>query len=465
MPTEVIMPKVDMDMATGTIAVWHVAEGARVEAGAPLFDIETDKAAMEVEAPASGVLRQTQAAGAEVPIGQAVGWIYAPGEADAALLAAGAPADRAGFSSRDGSAGPALDLPQTPPTQPTAMQGSAVGAATDAPSQTPARPRATPAARKAATKAGLALATITGSGPKGRIQRADVAAVAPNPLAEARVAQPPTSPPPQSMLSSSTSPDTAPISGDLPVRYSGAGGRTPFFLLHGFAADAGIWAALDPLLPPGHRRLKLELPGHSAAQVRASSPPMEGFAAMCGQVRAQFDALDVGHVHLVGHSLGGALALALADTRPRQIASLTLLCPAGLGPQINGPVIDGILRARRAESLAPWLRMLVADPETIGWGYVQAAAAARADPGLRAAQAAWAEALFPDGTQAFDLTAALDRLACPTRIIWGRQDQIIPWTHALRAPGRVALHFLDGVGHLPQIEAPEEIAGLLAQVS
>ena len=56
MPTEVILPKVDMDMTHGTLAVWHVAEGEMVTKGAALFDIETDKAAMEVEAPASGRL-------------------------------------------------------------------------------------------------------------------------------------------------------------------------------------------------------------------------------------------------------------------------------------------------------------------------------------------------------------------------------------------------------------------------
>ena len=66
---EVILPKVDMDMTHGTLATWHVAEGEFVEKGAPLFDIETDKAAMEVEAPASGRLQNVSAKpGDKVPI-------------------------------------------------------------------------------------------------------------------------------------------------------------------------------------------------------------------------------------------------------------------------------------------------------------------------------------------------------------------------------------------------------------
>ncbi|MBN9249680.1 MAG: biotin/lipoyl-binding protein, partial [Mesorhizobium sp.] len=55
MPVEVILPKVDMDMATGQISRWFVAEGASVKQGDVLFEIETDKAAMEIDAPASGI--------------------------------------------------------------------------------------------------------------------------------------------------------------------------------------------------------------------------------------------------------------------------------------------------------------------------------------------------------------------------------------------------------------------------
>ena len=72
MPTEVILPKVDMDMTHGTMAVWHVAEGGLVVKGARLFDIETDKAAMEVEAPATSTLYHISTApGDTVAVGTA----------------------------------------------------------------------------------------------------------------------------------------------------------------------------------------------------------------------------------------------------------------------------------------------------------------------------------------------------------------------------------------------------------
>ncbi|RMF40730.1 MAG: hypothetical protein D6754_02620 [Alphaproteobacteria bacterium] len=81
MPIEIIMPKVDMDMDSGKLIAWHVGEGGKVEKGAPLFDIETDKAAMEIEAEADGHVHHRVAEGTVVPIGQPVAWLYAEGEA------------------------------------------------------------------------------------------------------------------------------------------------------------------------------------------------------------------------------------------------------------------------------------------------------------------------------------------------------------------------------------------------
>ncbi len=78
-----------MDMATGKISKWLVAEGAAVKQGEPLFEIETDKAAMEIDAPASGILRNVVAReGVDVEVGKPVAWIFAEGEAVTAAPAA-----------------------------------------------------------------------------------------------------------------------------------------------------------------------------------------------------------------------------------------------------------------------------------------------------------------------------------------------------------------------------------------
>ncbi|MGB6836190.1 MAG: lipoyl domain-containing protein, partial [Dehalococcoidia bacterium] len=80
MPTPVILPKMGMTMTEGTLTRWLVEDGARVEAGQPLFEMETEKIDTEVEAPAAGILRHLAAAEAVVEAGGIVGCILAPDE-------------------------------------------------------------------------------------------------------------------------------------------------------------------------------------------------------------------------------------------------------------------------------------------------------------------------------------------------------------------------------------------------
>lgn len=157
MPVEVILPKVDMDMETGTIEAWHVKEGDQVRQGETIFEIGTNKAVMEVEAPASGTIRQISAeTGVTIAVGTPVAWIYLDGEA------ADAPGAKVAATE---IAQPAVPMPSAP-SHAAPAEGAKMPAA--------AGLRATPLARRVARLSGVALAEIAGSGPRGRIGEADV---------------------------------------------------------------------------------------------------------------------------------------------------------------------------------------------------------------------------------------------------------------------------------------------------
>lgn len=432
MPVEVIMPKVDMDMASGKVMTWHVAEGEAVAKGAPLFDIETDKAAMEVEAPADGILHHTAPEGTEIPIGTPCAWLYAEGEEVGAQPKPFAGRDDAvsqpvAEQARDDSAQAAPETPE-PAIETDASQGDKI--------------RATPRARSLAAEEGLDLAQIGGTGPRGRVQADDVRSAIENAPAR-RVGTP---------VPGLFKPET----GTLAVTRSKSGTGTPIVLIHGFASDATSWAPLEAYLKQ-RPLIRIELPGHG----KSPKLRIDSFSDLVKEMRRAFDALGLEAAHLVGHSLGGAVSIALADTRPKSLSSLTLIAPAGLGPQINGAALSGICLANRAESLAPWLRELVANEDIITDAYARLVMAGRSDANLRAAQIALAEAVFPDGVQAFDLRAALERIETPTRIIWGKRDAILPWQQALRAPGRMGLHLFEGIGHMPQIECADAVGAVL----
>jgi pyruvate dehydrogenase E2 component (dihydrolipoamide acetyltransferase) len=172
MPIEVILPRVDMDMATGKISKWYVSEGATVAKGAPIFEIETDKAAMEVEAPGAGVIRNiTASEGIDIPVGTPVAFIYAEGEAIQAPAAV-----------KPAASAPVVQNIQVTPLAPVIDATPQSGLA-----------RATPLARRLARERGLKLPEIAGSGPRGRIQAEDVKnfrAAPPPPQAEQRPTAP-----------------------------------------------------------------------------------------------------------------------------------------------------------------------------------------------------------------------------------------------------------------------------------
>jgi pyruvate dehydrogenase E2 component (dihydrolipoamide acetyltransferase) len=403
-------------METLVIVEWRVGRGDTVAARDVLVTIETAKAAVDVEAPRDGVISAIFAeAGSEVPAA-AVLCLIGDDLSDLAYEGGETPEIETSLPSA-----PADTIVDEPPMRSAAALSRVI---------------ASPAARKAARAAGIDLRRVKATSPSGRIKLRDVAqrAEAPPVLTRASVAiLPPDEP------------------GPLKVHRTGPDVGTPVVLIHGFASDSASWYPLDRQLAKHRPVYRLDLPNHGASPKRK----VGDFANLVREVREAFDALDLDTAHLVGHSLGGALSLALADTRPRRIASLALIAPGGLGPRINGDFIGGIASASRPESLAPWLKEMVHDARLVDAAFVGAAFSTRADSELRAAQAHMGETLFPDSTQVFDLRAALQRLECPARIVWGKKDKILDWRDALQAPGNIGLHLLADVGHVPQLESPD----------
>ena len=285
-PTEVILPKVDMDMTHGTLAVWHVKAGDEVAKGAALFDIETDKAAMEVEAPASGILHHILAGpGDKIPVGEVVAYIYPPG-----VPVGPRPAGQ-----------PVQATPESVAPAPSPVVAVSHDVAAPVPERSAAgdqKVRATPAARVTARQAGLDLAAISGSGPRGRIQRDDVRGYADRSSeAPANLAAP-----------QHWSPEPGPL--HVSTR---KGNGIPLVMLHGFASDSQSWAPLEKAMGPDRALIRIDLPGHG----RSPKRKIRSFAELSRMMVEAFDQaiLAYDRVHLLGHSLGGALALSLTDIR------------------------------------------------------------------------------------------------------------------------------------------------------
>ncbi|SDA93507.1 acetoin dehydrogenase dihydrolipoyllysine-residue acetyltransferase subunit [Mesorhizobium qingshengii] len=406
------------------VIAWAVKPGDPVKAGDLVVTVETAKAATEIEADRDGWLAEIFfAEGQEAPVGAVLGTI-----ADEKPMA-GEPASLAPAIAAAAAAKPREPVADEAPTSDRQPGSRAI---------------ASPLARRLAAAAGLDLAAISGSGPRGRIKKRDI---------DARLAA--LANEDEGMV------QQTPAAAQTPSVAAPALARqaVPVVLIHGFGADRSVWRQVVPLLGPGIETISLDLPGHGTEAARTAST-IEEIAFLLSD---RLEAMGVGNVHLVGHSLGGAAALALVRLGRLAVRSVTLLAPAGLGPEINAGFLAGLARATTVQALERWLAVMVGAPSALPGGFAQAALRQMEKTGNRDALTAMAESLFSDGTQGFDLATALAELDVPARLIWGKLDRIIPVAHAARVPGFAAVHLLDGIGHVPQIEAPALTARLISE--
>ena len=167
MPTTVIMPALGVAQQTGTLLKWLKVEGEAVSKGDPLMEIETDKATVEIEAPASGILTHVTAQpGDQVPVGNAIALIVAPGETVSATMLS-SPRLRP-LPEAEEKTERARDEKQTAEVSSAAPTGRAL---------------ASPAARRIARERGIELATLRGSGPEGSVLAEDVVRATESPTA------------------------------------------------------------------------------------------------------------------------------------------------------------------------------------------------------------------------------------------------------------------------------------------
>lgn len=439
MPTLVTMPKWGLTMQSGTVTEWIAAEGETVAAGAPLLTVETEKAVNDVEAPTDGVLLRIVAqTGAEVPVSGPVAVIAAPGEAVsddelAALLAAHSPTPGSGTGGAAAAAGPARQA------RAAARDGSG-------------RVTASPAARKLAAELGVDLATVEATGPGGRVTSDDIARAA------------------ASLASQAAEPQEVRIelveSGiGLNALLAGpADAPTRIVFLHGLGGSLSTWAAVLGGFAADHRVAALDLPGHGKSdkpEAPAFDYSVAGLAQVVGEAMASF---GLAPAVVIGHSLGAAVALELALTRPKLVRGLVLMNGAGLGQEISTALLDLVEAEPDREVAKATLELFFEDKRLVNNRGIEDMLANRTNPGADAAQKAVAAAAFTRDGQRLTLAARLGEVSAPTYVIWGDLDRVIPVGHAAKAAEAIKGSWLDvisGSGHVPQVEAAATVSSLV----
>jgi pyruvate dehydrogenase E2 component (dihydrolipoamide acetyltransferase) len=361
----IVMPKWGLAMEEGALTSWLVEEGARIEKGQEIAEIETSKIANVFESPASGTVRRLVAKQGDVaPVG--------------ALLAVLAP-----------------------PTIPDAEIDSFVAGFVVEPS---------------------ADADAAGGVAERRMERNGRTLV-----------------------------------------FKAAGLQneaTPVLLLHGFGGDSDNWLFNIDELAKSRPVYALDLPGHGKSTKTLAGGDL---GELAGAVVDLLDEIGALKAHLVGHSLGAAVAFQTLLDGPERVASIAGVAPAGLDDRVNADFVNGFTAAEKRKDVKAALQLLFANPALVSAQIIEGVQRFKRLEGANEALRAIADKNLPSGRQTANFRDLVGERRVPLLIVWGERDAILAPAAAQGLPSSVEVVLLPEVGHMPHMEAASTVNDRLAR--
>ncbi|MCP4380057.1 MAG: alpha/beta fold hydrolase [Hyphomicrobiales bacterium] len=222
-------------------------------------------------------------------------------------------------------------------------------------------------------------------------------------------------------------------------------------LLHGFGADCLTWLLTQREISDYAATIAVDLPGHGRSD-RDVGPGNVAF--LTDLIAAFLSERKTGPVHIVGHSLGGGIAIDLAHRKPDCVASLFLIAPAGLGTGIDPAFLSAVTDMANLDQASAVLARLVTRRRLISPQMTARVLEQISEPGTREGLRKIARGLASIQTDLADALAAVGQSDFPVHVLWGDRDGVNP-------PGVNRDRLLGGrferiadAGHLPHIENP-----------
>jgi pimeloyl-ACP methyl ester carboxylesterase len=261
---------------------------------------------------------------------------------------------------------------------------------------------------------------------------------------------------------------------DRSVAYVGGGKGPVLLLIHGMAGSSENWRGVLEPLADRHMVIAPDLPGHGGS---AGGPGDYSLGSLATGLRDLLLALGHERATLVGHSLGGGIAMQFVYQFPEMVERLVLVSSGGLGPEVSP-----VLRAAALPGADLFIGATASVGRRVGGAIGRGLGTIGMQPGPDLAEVArgYASLAEPRRRKAFLATlrsvvgtegqrvSASDRLylaeSIPVLIVWGAGDQIIPVRHgedAHRALAGSRLEIFEGAGHLPQLEQPGHFISVL----
>ena len=234
----------------------------------------------------------------------------------------------------------------------------------------------------------------------------------------------------------------------MTIAFKALGGEgQDIVLIHGFGSDRLSWLANSPALLPLGRVHALDLPGHggSVADVGDGAP-----LTLATRVAGSLKVNGVNNAHIIGHSLGGAVALLLATHMPELVRSLALIAPLGLGKGVDRNFVEAFPDLASAEDATKLMQTLVVRPQLIGKQVAQRVIEQLNRDGARDALRNIALHL----RTGFETNIAAN---VPRLVIWGANDITNPLASDKLAAFGGQHEIIEATAHLPHIENPRAV--------
>ena len=239
------------------------------------------------------------------------------------------------------------------------------------------------------------------------------------------------------------------IDGSGPL-FKTLGGEGPdCILIHGFGSDSLSWAANIPAFLPVARIYVVDLPAHGECKSVSIEKSLSANADIFVDGMHE---VGISSAHFVGHSLGGAVALAVAARHPKAVRSLTLIAPMGLGHGVDGQFLQSLVNAQSVEESLRLLQQLFVRKLLVNKMLAKRLLDHLNRPGIRAALSGLA-AVIKDWEN-YEMPALLPDIPgnIPKLVIWGSSDGINRAAEErIRLIGATPT-LVGEAGHLPHIE-------------
>jgi len=255
------------------------------------------------------------------------------------------------------------------------------------------------------------------------------------------------------------------------LRVAECGQGEPVILLHGLFFDNSTWTSVSRNLSRSFRVIAPDLPGFGESEKPTVGRFKYDISAFSEAVVDLYAGLDLGRAALVGHGLGGAIALTLAASHPELVSRLVLvdaLChsaPLELRQRIaRVPVIGNLVFKQlvgRSAFKTLFSERILASETRIERARIDAYYTAFNSPAARGS----ALAALRGTADTHSLTASTRRVKAPTLVVWGRHDSVYPAAYGQRLAKEItdAGFELMDAGHAPQEEAPDELASIIGR--